>query len=326
MIVTRTPLRISLAGGGSDIPNFYRSAGGAVLSFSINKNVYIACHGLYSGGIRLSYSKTERVAKPQEISHPLIRETLLALDFQDNIEIGSFADVPASGTGLGSSSVFTVGLINALGTYMRKEFSPHTLAETACEVEISRCGEPIGKQDQFAAAYGGINRITFNADDSVNVESIYTDSIRDFLDSTMLLFDLGFGRKAGDILVRQNVAMSDRDSFDKVAMLKDMVVPMEEALRKTSSSEVANLLRESWQQKKMVVSGINTGEIDEVYEFALKCGAIAGKVVGAGGGGFLLLMVEPGWKEVFREKFRILRELPFQVNRNGSEVVLSDGD
>lgn len=324
MIVTRTPLRVSLAGGGSDLPSFYRSAVGAVVSFAIDKSIYIACHGLYSGGIRLSYSQTERVSSPLEISHPLIRESLLRLGFSKDVEIGSFADIPASGTGLGSSSSFTVGLIKALSTYMGKELSPHELAEIACEVEIGRCQEPIGKQDQFAAAYGGINVIRFHSDEKVEVESLTSKNLTRFLESTLMLFDLGFGRKASDILVRQSEAMHQAETFERVLSLRNLVEPMVNAITGEDHIELGKILHESWIKKRELASGISNQEIEEIYSFAIKCGALAGKVVGAGGGGFLLLAVEPGRKADFRQRFNRSRELVFQVSDKGSEVVFSD--
>jgi len=326
MIVSKTPLRVSLAGGGSDIPNFYESHGGAVVSLAINKNVYIACHKLYSGGINLSYSKTERVIAPSEISHPLIRETLLALGFAGDVEIGSFADIPASGTGLGSSSAFTVGLLNAMSTYMGKTLSAHELAEMACDVEINRCGEPIGKQDQFAAAFGGVNLMRFSRKGNVEVESLYSPRVASFLESTLMLFDLGFGRKASEILARQSEAMKENDSIQRVVAIKNLVRPMVDAIVHADYVELGKIVHESWIQKRELAQGVSNIQIEEIHEHAMNSGALAAKVVGAGGGGFLLVVVRPDQKSDFRRKFKPIRELSFNVNETGSEVVFSDED
>jgi D-glycero-alpha-D-manno-heptose-7-phosphate kinase len=324
VIVSKTPLRISLAGGGSDIPSFYKVDGGAVISFSIDKSVYIACHELYSGGIRLSYSRTEQVQSASEVEHPLIRETLLKLNFGGSIEIGSFADIPATGTGLGSSSSFTVGLILALATYKGEKMTPQQLAETACEIEIDRCGEPIGKQDQFAAAFGGINLMQFRPNNEVEVESIYSADRSSFLDSSLLLFDLGFGRRAKDILYEQSKAMENTHSFERVVQLREWVSPMADAIMRTDFFNLAEILHNSWQQKRELTPTISNGQIEEILELAVRCGASAGKVVGAGGGGFLLLAVEPDRRSSFRQKFNFLRELKFHVSPHGSQIVFSD--
>lgn len=321
MIVSKTPLRVSLAGGGSDLAQFYQRAEGSVVSFTIDKCVYIACHELYSRGIRLNYSRTEHVANVSEIDHPLIRESLLQLGFQGDLEVGSFADVPALGTGLGSSSSFTVGFINALGHHMGRRLSPLELAELACEVEIIRCKEPIGKQDQFAAAFGGINVFDFHGDGSVGVQRLYSSKVAKFLESTLMLFDLGFGRRASDILLQQGKAMDQSDSFQRVSEIQKLVNPMVRAILELDYKKMAQLLDESWRQKTGIAHGISTLEIDEIIEFAKSCGALAGKVVGAGGGGFILLAVDPDNRESFRQKFTLLRELHFGVSAVGSTIV-----
>jgi D-glycero-alpha-D-manno-heptose-7-phosphate kinase len=324
MIVSRTPLRVSLAGGGSDLPSFYRREEGAVVSFTINKCVYLACHNLYAEGIRLSYSRTENVRRVSEIVHPLIRETLKALDFESNVEIGSFADVPASGTGLGSSSAFTVGLVNTISTFMGKNCDPAYLARMACEIEIARCQEPIGKQDQYAAAFGGISSFRFHENEDVTVTSLSDDSTSKFLESALMLFDLGFGRKASEILARQSVAMSQESSFGRVRALRDLVKPMCDAISSKDYKVMADVLAESWELKREVATGITNTEIQEIHDRALASGALAGKVVGAGGGGFLLLVVNPEDRARFKKNFDPLRELEFQVSQAGSTIVFND--
>ena len=217
MILSRAPLRVSLAGGGSDLPAYFEQESGSVLSFAIDKYVYIAAHELFKGGIRLSYSKTEEVNFAREITHPLIRETFLEAKFDLPVEIGSFADVPGTGTGLGSSSAFTVALFNCLlkmqGTKNDRYLDPKFLAESACKIEIERCEQKIGKQDQYASAFGGINLIDFNSDGTTTVESLSSNpGLEDFINSNLSLFYLGFGRPGSEILNQQSSNVQTKES------------------------------------------------------------------------------------------------------------------
>lgn len=324
MIVSRTPLRVSLAGGGSDIPSFYTKSEGSVISFTINKHVYIVCHSLYSGGIRLSYSRSEFVQDTSQIMHPLFRESLAHLGLRQSIEIGSFADVPSSGTGLGSSSAFTVGLLHAVAKFTGRNTSAHELAEMACDVELKRCKEPIGKQDQFAAAYGGINHFKFLADDRVLVNKLSAETVVGFLESTLMLFDLGSSRKSNEVLFRQNQAMEESYSYSLVRDIRDLVDPMINAIKSEDLNGMALVLNESWSLKRKITSGISNEFIDELHSLAMNCGALAAKVLGAGGGGFLLVILEPGRKLDFCQRFTILRELPFKISQQGSTIIFSD--
>lgn len=325
MIVSKAPLRISLAGGGSDLPSFYGLEEGQVFSFSIDKYVYIACHNLFSGGLRLSYSKTETIKSIFDISHPLIRETLKFLNFEESIEIGSFADVPGFGTGLGSSSAFTVALLAAIREFSKMEYDSRFLAESASIVEIEKCNEPIGKQDQYASAYGGINQITFHTDNSVSVKEFYSESISKFLEQSISLFYLGAGRDSSSILKHQNKAMQEEESkFQLVKKIRDRVPELIESVTEQNVDLMAQIIRDSWEDKKKLQTQISNSSIDKAIFNAISAGALAAKVVGAGGGGFLMVVIDPEKRREFLDRFDTLRELPFKVSKNGAGVVFSD--
>jgi D-glycero-alpha-D-manno-heptose-7-phosphate kinase len=330
MILSRAPLRVSLAGGGSDLPAFYEQEPGEVLSFSIDKYVYIAAHELFKGGIRLSYSRTEEVDNPNQIEHPLIRETFLETNFMQSIEVGSFADVPGTGTGLGSSSAFTVALLNSLshlnGMYSSCSDIPKYLADTACKIEIERCGQLIGKQDQFASAYGGVNHIKFNPDGSTEVESLLGDeSLTDFLNESLALFYLGFGRPGSEILNEQSTKLKNKtNEFQSMLELRNLVPEMKIALTRRDRNYLGHLLTRGWQLKASTSSSISSPQIDRAFSEALELGALGGKVVGAGGGGFFLLALEPQKREAFIDNFSKYRNLPFGISRTGAEIIYSD--
>jgi D-glycero-alpha-D-manno-heptose-7-phosphate kinase len=325
MIVSRAPLRISLAGGGSDLPSFYQQGFGQVFSFAIDKYVYIACHELFSGGIRLSYSKTENVVSSAQIEHPLIRESLKFLNFDESIEIGSFADVPGSGTGLGSSSAFCVALVNAIKNYKGVPLDKEFLAQTACTIEIERCRDPIGKQDQYASAFGGINYFRFNQDESVDVQPIKDTETTNFLEQTLLLYYLGSGRNSSSILFNQDKLMKSKQSaIDSVTFIRDLVPPMMKAVYDQNPIQMSTILNDSWIHKKSLEKQISSPEIDQILDTAIEAGALGGKVVGAGGGGFLLLVVDPAFRNQFVSNFSILRQLTFSISSSGAEIVYSD--
>jgi D-glycero-alpha-D-manno-heptose-7-phosphate kinase len=325
MIVTKAPLRISLAGGGSDLPSFYKKYAGQVFSFAINKYVYIACHELFSGGIRLSYSRTENVKLVSDIEHPLIRESLTHLNFQKSIEIGSFADVPGTGTGLGSSSAFTVALLAAISEFSNNTLDSKSLAKSASLIEIEKCKEPIGKQDQYASAYGGINQFIFHKNDSVTVMDYYSTSTSKFLEQSIMLFYLGTGRNSSAILTHQNNAMLRSSSeFESVKRIRDRVPKLIDSVLKQDVGAMAAVIRESWDDKKNLHAHVSNSSIESAISSALSSGAIAAKVVGAGGGGFLMVVVDPARRLEFIDKFKILRNLPFKISKNGAEVVYSD--
>ena len=326
VIISRAPLRISLAGGGSDLPAFYREEAGRVLSFSINKYVYIVAHELFQGGIRLSYSQTEYVNNPTEIQHPIIRETFLENGFRGAIEIGSFADVPGTGTGLGSSSAFCVALLNALIKINPENEhltnSSKFLAETACKIEINRCKQQIGKQDQFASAYGGLNIIEFFPNEAVEVSEISNQkSLKPFLNSSLLLFYLGFGRPSSELLKAQSNQIARKKSeFNAIRTIQEIVPAMEESIRNLDSRAVGELLTQSWKLKSSTSKNISSPLIERALKSAINLGAYGGKVIGAGGGGFILLSVDPNHRNEFIKAFPF-RQLPFEISDTGAEII-----
>lgn len=326
MILTRAPLRISLAGGGSDLPAFFVQDSGSVISFSINKFVYLAIHDYFSGGIRIKYSNQEEVSAPDEITHPIFRETLLALRFQKSVEIASFADVPGDGTGLGSSSALTNALIAGLNAFNRIPVDKAKNAELACRIEIVSCKQNIGLQDQWSSALGGINVLTFEKDWSVHPEKVQLSQHSiDFINNDLRLFYLGKGRQATDILKEQSCNILSNVEFrNRQKSLVNMVPEMKTAIESGDADQVGFILNESWQIKRKMSSLITSNAIDSIYFDAIKSGASGGKVLGAGGGGFLLLCVPRKQKEKFDEMFVSLRELPFQIEFDGVGIEYDD--
>jgi D-glycero-alpha-D-manno-heptose-7-phosphate kinase len=290
MIISRTPLRMSFVGGGSDLPNFYRRHGGAVLSTAIDKYIYVSVNRHFNGGIRVAYSKTEEVEQLDHVEHPLVRTTMELLGIQGGVEITTTADIPSRGTGLGSSSTFTVGLIQVLSAYLGRHVSAAELGRLSCEIEIDRCREPIGKQDQYAAAYGGLNLIEFNPDDSVNVMPvILPKEARKALQERTLIFYTGITRSASGILAEQSATVAD--DAKKQAMLKRMVAltyQLRDELQRGQIDSMGGILDENWSLKKGLAAGISNGAIDDWYLTAKSAGALGGKLLGAGAGGFLM--------------------------------------
>jgi len=319
MIITRTPFRVSLAGGGSDLREFYsRNGFGAVLSTAIDKYMYIAIHPYFHDKIRLKYSKTEDVHSIDDIEHPIMREALRKVKIEKGIEIASFADVPA-GTGLGSSSAFTVGLLNALYTYKGKVLSKAELARKACEIEIGILGEPIGKQDQYAVAFGNINHIRFNRDDTVNVTPIVlTQSHKQEFENRLCLYHVGGRRSARDILSEQKRTMVEDDKFRIVQEMVGLAGELRDALNAGKIDAAGRILHGGWILKKKLASGISNGDIDELYEEFLGYNAKGGKLLGAGGTGFLLIFSED---HEYLQKYMGLKTLPFRIDREGTKVI-----
>ncbi|MBE2180036.1 MAG: GHMP kinase [Chthoniobacterales bacterium] len=323
MIISQTPLRLSFLGGGSDLPAYYRRKGGAVLSTAIDKCVYVTVSRKFDDAVRVSYSRTEEVAEASRVEHPIVREALGLLGINGGIEITSVADIPAKGTGLGSSSSFSVGLLNALHAYVGRHASAERLAEEACDIEINRCGEPIGKQDQFAAAFGGFNFIRFHADESVEVQKLMCrPETLEELQSMLMMFYTGITRSASALLKEQSANMAGED--EKIATMDRMVASAESVLRDLQSNRLDTLgpaLEESWQLKKSLASGITSPEIDGAHAAAISAGALGGKILGAGGGGFLLFLVPQEKQAAVREALRKLRETPFRFARHGSRII-----
>lgn len=293
MIMSRTPLRITFVGGGSDLPSFYRSGGpGAVVSATINRYIYVIVNKKFDNRIRVSYSRTEIVDRVEQIEHPTIREALKLLQIDGGIEIVSISDIPSSGTGLGSSSTFLVGLLNALHAY-KGEFAPaKQLAEEAVMIERSILNEPGGKQDQYAAAFGGMNLFEFYPDESVSVNPLITrEENRKALQDSMLLLYTGINRMSADIHRNQSAYISDKMStYRKMA---EMAHSSFNAVREGDMATLGKFMHENWNLKKTLANGISSGYIDDRYRSSIDAGAFGGKLVGAGGGGFLLLLVPP---------------------------------
>lgn len=291
MILSRAPVRLSMGGGGTDLPSYYKEFGGFLLATSINKYVNIVLNKRFEEDIRLSYSKTEIVDDISKIEHRIFREALSYTGITKQIELVSVADVP-SNCGLGTSSTFTVALLNALYAYKRDYVSIDKLAEAACHIEIDILKEPIGKQDQYASAYGGFNAYYFNKDGTVNVEPVQIkEEMMIELQNNLFLFYLNITRSASSILSDQNEKSKQKDSttLDKLHSIKEMGFQTKKILEQGKINEFGEILHNHWLTKKGLSSKVSDPYIDEAYDIAMKNGAIGGKVVGAGGGGFLLL-------------------------------------
>lgn len=319
MIITKTPFRVSFVGGGTDLADYYRTGHGAVVSTAINKYIYITINKRFDDSIRLSYSKTEIVEETKDLHHDIAKACMDLVGINGGVEITSIADVPA-GTGLGSSSTFTVGLLNALYTYVGDRPSAQQLAEEACEVEIDILKHPIGKQDQYAAAYGGINYFIFNQDGSVMREkiSLDDDSRRD-IDRKLMMFYTGIRRSADDILEKQK--SETKNKLENLNYMRDQAAKMHDMLVADGFNEnFAVMLDDAWQRKKKLTGGITTNEIDEYYKKAIAAGAKGGKLLGAGGGGFILLYCDEQYQPAVRKAIG-LKEMEFRISRHGSRVV-----
>lgn len=301
---------------------FYREETGAVLSTSIDKYIYIAVNKKFDGQIRVSYSKTEEVNSVAEIAHPLVREALTMMDIQGGIEIAGMADIPSRGSGLGSSSSYTVALLHALYAYKNQFVSKTTLAQQACEIEIERCGEPIGKQDQYAAAVGGLNLIRFHPDESVSVDPVICQpNILNQFESSILVFFTGRTRSASEILARQSEALKQADRKALMRRMAGLAFEMKQELESGSVANIGELLHENWVLKKQMSSGISDAQIDGWYQTGLKHGAKGGKLLGAGNGGFLMFFAPSDAHEAIRRALSELQPVRFQFDRNGSQIV-----
>ncbi len=319
MIITRTPFRVSFAGGGSDIASFYEKHEGCVLSTAINKYMYISVHPSFDSHTVLKYSRTENVENVQAIDHKYFRQILTMLDVK-GVELVSTADVPA-GTGLGSSSSFTVGVLHSLYAYKGKYVSKERLASEACDIEIAQLKNPIGKQDQYAAAYGGLNFIQFRRDGSVEVEPvIMQEDARRQLEKNLMMFYTGQLHSASAILREQSGNITSGDKEANQLKMCGLARELREALQNNRIDAMGEILHENWVLKKTLASGISNPAIDEAYETALKNGAIGGKLLGAGGGGFLLFYV-PQDRQARVKQALSLPQLPMSFDRQGSSVI-----
>ncbi|MGB9605367.1 MAG: galactokinase [Bryobacteraceae bacterium] len=295
MIIARSPLRISLGGGGTDLPSYYREHGGFVLAAAIDKYVYVTIHEMFGEGILLKYSRMQRVSTPDEIEHPIIREAIkLVRPRISNLEITSLADIPA-GTGLGSSGSFTTALLRALHALNRNFLTPRELAEQACHIEIERLGEPVGKQDQYIAAFGGITCFTFHPEGEVEVEPLRMDrETLHNLEDNLALFFTGYTREASAILREQDTRsrQGDHEIIEHLHVVKQLGYQSKQALERGDLRGFAELMSVHWEHKKSRSGSMTNARIDEYYRLALRNGALGGKLIGAGGGGFLMFYTE----------------------------------
>lgn len=320
MIITKTPFRVSFCGGGSDIPDFYHEHEGCVVSTSINRYMYISTHPFFDERkTSLKYSQTETVENINDIKHSIYRQVLQDMDVS-GVEITSTADVP-SGTGLGSSSAFTVGLLHSLYCYKGKYVSKERIAAEACDVEINRLGNPIGKQDQYAAACGGLNFITFRRDDTVSVEPIVmnAETLAELQDNICIYYT-GITHDANKILAEQKKNIAQTDKTKNLLDMCDLARQMKKSLEDNELSDFGKLLDEGWQKKRELASGIADPRIDELYNKAMSSGASGGKLLGAGGGGFLLFYCEK-YKQKRMEEALGLRRFPVRFEHDGTSVV-----
>jgi D-glycero-alpha-D-manno-heptose-7-phosphate kinase len=314
---------MSFTGGGSDLPVFYRNFGGAVVSTAIDKYVYVNVNKKFDNGIRVAYSKNEEVSCVSEIEHRLVRTSLEYLGIGGGIEITTIADIPSGGTGLGSSSSFTVGLLNALNAYMGRYVSQERLGHDSCHIEIDLCGEPIGKQDQYAAAFGGFNLIQFHPDDSVVVSPIICGrETLEKVERQILFIYTGITRSASQLLRQQSDEVNGH--VEKQALLKQMVkltYVLADELRRDNADAVGEILHENWVLKKRLADGITTSEIDDWYETARRAGATGGKLLGAGAGGFLMIYAPEEAHDAIKHALPTLRPIPMRFEPLGSRII-----
>jgi D-glycero-alpha-D-manno-heptose-7-phosphate kinase len=324
MIIVRSPLRITLGGGGTDLPSYYREHGGFLVAAAIDKYVYITLHRSFQPGYIVKYSELERVEQASDIRHPIVRAAIELVGTGDRVEIASMADIPA-GTGLGSSGSFTTALLRALHTRQRNVISPHALAEQACHIEIDLLREPVGKQDQFIAAYGGVTCFEFNEDDSVGVTAAaISHEVLDSLEDGLCLFFTGYSRSASAILKDQDDKSKARDGpmIDNLHYIKDLGRRSHAALLLGDLPRFAELMDEHWQQKKKRSGDMSNSKIDQWYETAKRNGALGGKLIGAGGGGFLMFYTENKRRLLHAMLEEGLEEVRFRFDFEGSKTMI----
>jgi len=321
MLITQTPLRISLAGGGTDLAAYYTESPGAVVSTAIDKFVYVILNQRFDEKIYISYSKKEIVDSVDEIQHELVREAMRIAGVTKGVEIAIMADIPSEGSGLGSSSSLTVGLLNAFYAYRGVQVTAEQLADEACRIEIDICGKPIGKQDQYIAAYGGLRFFEFNADGSVTTEELPIGRERLELGSRLMLFYTNITRQANVILKDQTAkTASKKDFLDQIRALADRA---REAIRAAEYDEIGAVLKENWKLKRELADGITTPAIEEMVSKAMAGGALGCKISGAGGGGFLLTCSARDKKGALRKAMGDYREMPFFLERTGSKIIFN---
>jgi D-glycero-alpha-D-manno-heptose-7-phosphate kinase len=323
MLISQTPLRISLAGGGTDLRAYYKDSDGFVVSTAIDKYVYVLIKERFDDKIYLNYAaRKEIVDDISEIQHELVREAGIIAGLRRGFELATFADIPSEGSGLGSSSSLTVGLLNAMYTFRGRQVTHDQLAEEACEIEIEILKKPIGKQDQYIAAHGGLSAITFHGSERVTNERLeLTERERHYLGQHFMLFFTNITRQASTILAEQREKTGEnRKSLQAIQALGKKI---EASVRAKRFDEIGEVLDENWRLKKQLASGITTKEIDQMYAAAKKAGALGGKVAGAGGGGFLMLYVKPENQAKVRDALSTYRQMPFMLDNFGATIIFN---
>lgn len=323
MIITRTPLRISLGGGGTDLPSYYSRSPGMVVSAAINKYIFVGINRTFTDDYFLKYSALERVTCVKDIAHPIVREALTVHPVGPSIELVSLADIPA-GTGLGSSGAFTVGLLRAIYAFKREAVTPGSIAEEACHIEIERLGRPVGKQDQYIAAFGGITCFEFNTDGRVQVIplSISNDTLHD-LEEHLVMFFTGYSREADMVLreQRESSESGNRQMLENLDFIRDLGYRSRDALESGDLVKFAGLMNEHWEHKKHRSDSMSNSEIDRCYQIALENGAVGGKLVGAGAGGFLLFYAKDTASLRAAMTDAGLSEVRFHFDHDGTSVI-----
>ena len=322
MIISRTPLRVSFVGGGTDLPDFYEEHGGAVVSTTVDKWIHVIVAKRFEGDVRVSYSQTEIVENAAAVEHELVREAMRLTGVPRGIDIVTLADVPSRGTGLGSSSTVTVGLLNVLYAFQGVYKAPLHLAEEAARIEIEILGKPIGRQDQYAAAVGGFNFIEFlPRGGGVRVEPVVCPpQTLKRLQRSLILFYTGRQRSANDVLREQKQAVQDGVAVATLIRMRDLAHELRERLASGDAESVGRLLHENWQLKRTLAGPVSAPEVDLWYENALAAGALGGKILGAGGGGFLLLAASPERHDTVRAALPDLREVPLKFSARGTHI------
>ncbi len=327
MIITRSPLRITLGGGGTDLPSYYREHGGFLMAAAIDRYVYITIHRTFEQELIAKYSRLERVRRVDELKHPIIREALLAAGIAEpHMEIASMADIPA-GTGLGSSGAFTTALLKALHTFQNRSPTAAEIAEQACDIEIGKLHEPIGKQDQYMAAFGGATCLEFSRDGQVQVSPLaLSEETLANLQDNLLLFFTGFTRSASEILKEQDVKTREADGamVENLHFIKELGRQSHAALIAGDLQNFAHLMHTHWSRKKERSKGMSNGPIDGWYDFAMKNGALGGKLIGAGGGGFLMFYTEENARLRRAMRSQGLQEVPFRFDFEGTKILVQN--
>ncbi|MDY0161817.1 GHMP kinase [Desulfobotulus sp.] len=322
MIIAQTPLRLSFVGGGSDMRAFYERQDGAVICTAIDKYVYAIVKERFDEDIYLNYSEKERVRRVSDIRHDLVREAMRMTGVESGVEITTLADIPSSGSGLGSSSAITVALLHALHTYKNTLVTAEQLAEEACHIEIDILKKPIGRQDQYAAAYGGLNRFVFRKNAQVIRNPVHlAPSLRRRICEGMQLFFTGVTRSADTILSEQQQNLGQKEKFEALCAMVDLVLPFSEALGEGDLEKCGLLLHENWQLKQSLAAGISNEATAHMYQSARDSGAIGGKIAGAGGGGFMFFFTPPSQQAAVRQALSDFREFPFLFSESGSRII-----